>query len=130
MRTKENHVAYWKQTAADSWDSAEYLVKGKKYPEALFMYCLAIEKWLKAKWVFDNPGNYPPRIHDLHAIYGETELQLGADQIDFMDTINRWNFEGRYPDYKFTLKNIATLDYVNKQIAKLETLKQCLLNGL
>lgn len=130
MRTKEEHVQFWKQTAGDSWESADYLVKGKRYPEALFMYCLAIEKWLKAKWVKDNPGNYPPRIHDLHTLYSETELQLDAHQIDFMDTVNRWNFEGRYPDYKFTLKKIATPDYVNEQIVKLENLKQCLLNEL
>jgi len=113
MRTKDDHINYWKQTALDSWESAEYLRQGKKYPEALFLYCLAIEKWLKAKWVIDNAGNYAPRIHDLHSIYGETDLQLNAEQLDFMDTVNRWNFEGRYPDYKFTLKKIATLEYMN-----------------
>lgn len=128
--TKEDHIAYWKQTAADSWDSAEYLVKGKHYSEALFMYCLAIKKWLKAKWIADNPSNYPPRIHDLLSIYGETDLQFDADQLDFMSAVNRWNFEGRYPDYKFSLKKLATQDYMNKQVPKLENLKQCLLNEL
>lgn len=94
------------------------------------MYCLAIEKWLKAKWVTDNTGNYPPRIHDLLSIYGETDLQLTAEQLDFMSAVNRWNMEGRYPDYKFSLKMLATQDYMNKQLIKLEELKQCLLNEL
>lgn len=126
MLTKDDRIAYRKQTAGDSWESADYLFQGRKFPEALFMYCLAIKKWLKAKWVIDNAGNYPPRIHDLHSIYGETDLQLNAEQLDFMDTINRWNIEGRCPDYKFTLRKIATLEYMNEQIAKLEKLKQCL----
>ena len=130
MLTKDDHILYWKQTAADSWDSAEYLLNGKRFPEALFMYCLAIEKWLKAKWVMDNVGNYPPRIHDLHSIFAETELQLDADNLDFMATINRWNLEGRYPDYRFTLKKIATESYMQQQVAKLNYLKECLLKQL
>lgn len=130
MLSKEDHIGYWKQTATDSWDSAEYLLKGKRYPEALFMYCLAIEKWLKAKWVQDNAGNYPPRVHDLHSLYAETDLQLEADDIDFMATVNRWNLEGRYPDYRFTLKKIATDEYMQKQVKKLNQLRQCLLKQL
>lgn len=112
MLTKEDHINYWKQTADDSWESAEYLLNGKKFPEALFMYCLAIEKWLKAKWVKDNVDNYPPRIHDLHSIYAETDVQLSAADLDYMAAINRWNLEGRYPDYRFTLKKIATEEYM------------------
>lgn len=128
--SKDDHINYWPQTASDSWDAAEYLLNGKRFPEALFMYCLAIEKWLKAKWVKDNVSNYPPRIHDLHSIYGETDLQLSEDQLDFIGVVNRWNLEGRYPDYKFSLKKVATEEYINKQILKLENLKQCLLNEL
>ena len=96
----------------------------------MFLYCLAIEKWLKAKWVKDNAANYPPRIHDLHSLYAETELQLEADDLDFMAAVSRWNLEGRYPDYRFTLKKTATEEYMQKQIAKLNRLKQCLLKEL
>jgi HEPN domain-containing protein len=130
MLSKEDHISYWKQTASDSWETAEYLYGGKKFTEALFMYCLAIEKWLKAKWVKDNASNYPPRIHDLHSIYAETDLPLEADDLDYMATVNRWNLDGRYPDYRFTLKKIATEEYMQKQLAKLNRLKQCLLKEL
>ncbi len=64
MLDKTNHIDYWKQTANDSWETALYLYEGKKYPEALFLFCLAIEKLLKAHWVTDNVNNFPPRIHD------------------------------------------------------------------
>ncbi len=94
------------------------------------MYCLAIEKWLKARWVKDNANNYPPRVHDLHSLYAETDMQLEADDLDFMAMVNRWNLEGRYPDYRFTLKKIATEDYMQKQVVKLNHLKQCLLKEL
>ncbi len=51
------------------------------------MFCLAIEKWLKANWVKDNVGNQPPRIHDLQALYSETDLDLDAELTDFLDTV-------------------------------------------
>lgn len=130
MFTKQEHINYWKQTGNDSWETAEYLLQGKKYPEALFMYCLAIEKWMKACWVKDNVNNFPPRIHDLHSLYAETDLELDAELLDFMDTVNRWNLEGRYPDYRFSLKKIATENYMQKQTFKLKSLKQCLLKEL
>lgn len=130
MFAKQDYINYWKQTGLDSWDTAEYLYGGKKFPEALFLFCLAIEKWLKAHWVKDNIDSYPPRIHDLRSLYAETSLDLDADLLDFMDTVNRWNIEGRYPDYRFTLKKIATEDYMRKHWEKLKQLRKCLLEKL
>ena len=130
MLSKSDHINYWKQSSADSWETAAYLYDGKKYPEALFLFCLAIEKILKAQWVKDNVNNFPPRIHDLHSLYAETTLELDAESLDFLSTINRWNIEGRYPDYRFTLKKMATQDYMEKQFVKLNVLKQCLLKDL
>ena len=130
MFSKNDHIKYWRQTGLDSWDTATYLSNGKKFPEALFLFCLAIEKLLKANWVKDNINNYPPRIHDLHSILAETNVDLDSEQLDFLDTVNRWNIEGRYPDYRFTLKRIATEDYMSKQFEKLKLLKECLLESL
>ena len=130
MLSKKEHVDYWKQTANDSWETAEYLYGGRKFPEALFLFCLAIEKWLKAHWVKDNINNLPPRIHDLYTLYSETSLELGSEHLDFLNIINRWNIEGRYPDYRFTLKKMATEEYMLQQIQKLTSLKTCLLEKL
>lgn len=71
MLTKEEQINYWTKTGNDSWQSAEYLLSGKRKVAALFMFCLAIEKWLKAIWVKDNVSNQTPRIHDLQALYSE-----------------------------------------------------------
>jgi hypothetical protein len=47
---KSDHIKYWKQTAEDSWGTATYLYTGKKFSEAIFLFCSAIKK-LKAHWV-------------------------------------------------------------------------------
>lgn len=127
---KSDHITYWTRSGDHCWDTATVLATGKRYVEALFFYCLAIEKYLKANWVLDNTDNIPPRIHDLQSIYSQTDIELTPDLIDFMDTVNRWNIEGRYPDYKFSLYKLATGPYVEKHYPTLQALKTCLLERL
>ncbi len=130
MLSKKDHITYWLKTGNDSWDAAVYLKQGNKNVEALFIFCLAIEKWLKANWVLDYIDNIPPRIHDLQSISSQTDLQLDPMLIDFLDTINRWNLEDRYPDYRFSLHKLATAQYLDEQYLKLQKLRLCLLERL
>lgn len=127
---KQDHIDFWLRSGHESWEAGELLLQGKKYVEALFMFCLAVEKYLKANWVHDNIDDIPPRIHDLQSIYSQTDLNLESDFIDFLDTINRWNIEGRYPDFKFSMYKLATNEYSHKQFQKLKALKSCLLESL
>jgi HEPN domain-containing protein len=130
MLTKEQHIEYWKKSGLESWETALFLLNGKIHVDALFMFDLAIEKWLKANWVLDNQNNYPPRIHDLQALRTQSDTQVPEELIDFLDTVNRWNIEGRYPDYKFSLHVQATDAYMSQQIVKLNALKECLLKRI
>ncbi len=127
MLSKPDHINYWLKTGHDSWQAAEYLVAGKKNVEGLFLFCLAIEKYLKANWLFDNLSNQAPRIHDLQSLHGQTEVELTPELSDFLDTVNRWNLEGRYPDYRFSLHKLATPIYMELQLNKLLALRKCLL---
>ncbi len=130
MLAKQDHINYWLKTGQDSWQAVELLVSGKKNVEALFLLCLAIEKFLKANWLLDNISNQVPRIHDLQSIYGQTEIVLPPELIDFLDTVNRWNLEGRYPDYRFSLHKQATALYMHQQLIKLTDLRKCILERL
>jgi HEPN domain-containing protein len=123
MLSKEQHIEYWKKSGQESWETAMFLLAGKRNVDALFMFDLAIEKWLKGNWVLDNQNNYPPRIHDLQSLKNQTDLDVPADLIDFLDTVNRWNIEVRYPDYKFSLHAQATDEYLGQQLEKLKIIK-------
>lgn len=124
---KHEHISFWIQSGRHSWDAADTLMVNAKYVESLFFFCLAIEKFLKANWVMDNTDNTPPRIHDLQSLFSQTDIELPVELIDFLDTVNRWNLEGRYPDYRFSLYKLATKDYIEKHIVSLKSLKACLL---
>jgi HEPN domain-containing protein len=130
MLSREDYIRYWKTTGNNSWEAGVYLMEGKRNPEALFMFCLASEKWIKANWVLDNVDLQAPRIHDLQSLTSQTDLLLEPELIDFLDTVNRWNLEGRYPDYKFSLHRLATDEYMQLQFKKLQHLRTCLLERL
>lgn len=54
MMNKKDHINYWLRTGHQSWEAGILLMHGNKNVEALFMFCLAIEKYVKANWVNDN----------------------------------------------------------------------------
>ncbi len=96
----------------------------------LFAFHLTIEKLLKAHWVKDNINDYPPRIHDLPELYNQTDLNLENGMFDYLSSINEWNIESRYPDYKLKIYQRATDQYLNEHLQKILELKKCLLKKL
>jgi HEPN domain-containing protein len=130
MLTKEQHIEFWKKTAIEDWDTAEYNMQGKRNTAALFFFHLCIEKLLKAAWVKANVSHTPPFSHDLVNLANQTEIDLDAEWYDYMNTINRWNIEGRYPDYKMKLHSIANEDYMQLHYHKVGSLKKWLLSKI
>lgn len=100
-----------------------YLMKGKQNVFALFAFHLVIEKLLKAIWVKYNIDNTPPRQHDLTFIYNQTDLKLDSEWYDYLPTINTWNFESRYPDYKLKIYERANENYIKEHFEKILKLK-------
>lgn len=127
---KQQHVEWWKSEAEKNWETAVFLMNGKQNVFALFAFHLTIEKLLKAHWIKDNLGDYPPRIHDLPELYNQTELELENGWFDYLSSINDWNIESRYPDYKLKIYKRATNEYLNEHFEKVSKLKECLLQKL
>ena len=130
MMSKEEHIAWWKRSSDENWETAIYLKNGRQNLFALFAFHLVVEKLLKAHWVKDNVSNHPPRIHDLNEIYQQTDLQLPFGQADYLNAINNWNIEGRYPDYKNKIQKQASDEYLQYHLEKLTELRTCLLEKL
>lgn len=97
---------------------------------ALSMLHLVTEKTLKVHWVKDNFDNQPPRTHDLQNLHNQTELDLPAEDYDYLAIVNQWSIDTRYPDYKEKIYSIATESYLSMQFEKVLKLKTCLLEKL
>lgn len=128
--TKHDHILYWKETAESNWLAAQDLLQTGKYLERLFFAHLTIEKLSKAHWVKDNLDDYPPRIHGLARLLAATAVVLSPDQDVLVAELNRFQMEGRYPDYQRLIYNIATQAYTQQLLHDTEVFRQCLLSSL
>ena len=124
--TKAEHTKHWLESANESWDSAVYLAAGKHYALSLFALHLTLEKLFKALFIKESVTDTPPYTHDLQKICNELELDISAEDYDFLAIINSWNIRGRYPDYSKRLYQNTTEKYLKEQIEKVKELKKWL----
>ena len=100
MLTKEGHVQYWMAQADDDWEATEILFSSKKYLQSLFWGHLVLEKICKALWILNHESNSPPKIHNLIYLIGQTPLAPPDELMEIMIEANRFQLEGRYPEYR------------------------------
>ena len=124
--TKQDHIDYWLKTSEDDWRRFEFCANNKDYVFALFCLHLCIEKLTKALWVKDHKGNFPPKIHNLLALVERSSLNPDKTQYEFLDSLNQFQLEGRYPDYQGKIHKIATLTLVNEFSKKAKELRSCI----
>ena len=130
MKSKQDHIKYWIEQADDDWEAVETLYAGKKYLQSLFFTHLVIEKICKSLWIKYNDGNIPPRTHNLIYILSKTKIELSETESEFLLNLNRFQLEGRYPDYMTKMYKICNKDFTKTIIDKSKDLKTCLLKKL
>jgi len=130
MTTKEEHINFWLDQAKDDWEAVNTLLLGKKYLQALFFAHLVIEKICKAIWIRDNDSNIPPKTHNLIYLISQTRLKHEEEKDDFLLNLNRFQLEGRYPDYISKMRQICDKEFTNEMIDKTNKIRLWLLENL
>jgi HEPN domain-containing protein len=118
--TKEEHVKYWRESAQHDLESAEIIFNSGRFDWSLFVGHLALEKILKAIFVEQNDNTIPPKIHNLVRLAELSKIELDADQIFYLDKINDFNIQTRYPDYKLDFYKRCDAEYTNEQLSKIK----------
>lgn len=118
MMTKQDYINFWIDQAEDDWTAVDTLFKGRNYLQSLFFAHLVIEKLCKSLWIKFNQENVPPRTHNLIHLLTSTPIILTDEISEFMLSLNRFQLEGRYPDYVTKLHNICNEQFT---IPMLET---------
>jgi HEPN domain-containing protein len=111
MKTKSEYINFWVEQSNDDWRAVQTLFKGKNYLQSLFFAHLVMEKLCKSLWIKHNSENVPPRTHNLMHLLSSTPIKLTEDQSEFLLTLNRFQLEGRYPDYLTKIQNICTKEF-------------------
>jgi HEPN domain-containing protein len=127
MMTKNEHISFWLSQSEDDWAAVDTLFQGKNYLQSLFFAHLVIEKICKALWIKHNQENVPPRTHNLIYLMTATPIKLDDDKSEFMLYLNRFQLEGRYPEYMTRMHNICNKEFTAEMIEKTNLLKSWLL---
>lgn len=126
---KEEHVNYWLQSAEHDFKAANSLFKSKKFDWCLFVGHLVLEKTLKAIFVAHNE-KVPPKLHNLVKLAELARLILTEEQILFLDEVNDFNLETRYPDFKLEFYKRCTKKYAKGYLKKIKEFYQWLKSQL
>lgn len=130
MKTKEEYIEFWIEQANDDWNAVNTLFNGKNYLQSLFFSHLVIEKLCKSLWIKHNIENVPPRTHNLITLLNATPVKLSDEQGEFLLMLNRFQLEGRYPDYMTKMHNICNESFTNEIIQTVNDFRIWLLEKL
>lgn len=126
----EDHIGYWLQSANHDLEVAESLFSSSKYDYCLFLGHLVLEKTIKAVFVKNNNGKMPPKIHNLVRLAEISGLNLKEEQRLFLDEVNEFNLDTRYPDFKFEFYKRCTKNYTNEFFTKIKDFNKWLLSRI
>lgn len=125
--TKEEHINYWIKSSEQDWDVVMTLYDQKKYVYSLFFVHLSIEKLAKGLWVKYNEDNYPPRIHNIVRILSSTNLNVPSEDLAFLERLNEFQIESRYPDYSLNIHKIVDRQFTSELINKAKEIRKWLI---
>lgn len=88
----------WLGNAKSDYDSCLYLLKGARYPQALYFMCQALEKALKAAQV-ELKSQQPKKNHLLGDLAQASGLDIPNSQVEFLEDLTKDYNRVRYADY-------------------------------
>ncbi len=126
----QKQIEYWIKAAELDWTTANDIFNsGKNFHLCLFIGHLTLEKILKAL-VIRVTGSFPPKTHNLLRLAEIAKLDLENDVVNFLEELNQFQMETRYPDEKFSLYKIATKDFTSDKIKKIKEFKEWLMSKI
>ena len=114
------HIQDWLNSAEHDIEAAESLCVAGKCDWCLVLGHLVLEKGLKAFYVKDNENRMPPKTHNLVKLAEKTTIPLNAELKLFLDEVNDFNLEVRYPEYKQEFYKTCTKKFAEEYLNKIK----------
>ena len=114
MITKTQKIKFWVDGSIKDRKTAFDLYKLKHYDWCLFLWHLALEKIIKANIVKNNKEII--FIHNLIKLTQNTKLELSDEELKSLATINSFNLNTRYDDYKYSFYKKCNQKYTKKWV--------------
>ena len=129
--TQQEIVSYWIGKARDELDSANIMFNANKHLYAGFMCHQAIEKALKARYIYLKDDRQPYE-HNLERLSKMTDLfdKMTEEQRNTMRKLVPLYINARYEDYKNVMAELLTSQYCKKLILDTEVLLTWILHSM
>ncbi len=108
--TREEIVKFWIEGSDKDFKTMKHMFDSKDYHWSLYIGHLVIEKLLKAYYIKKVDIKHP-FIHNLLRLAEKSDLVLTDEKKDLLDTINYFNLQGKYADYKKNFYKRCTKDF-------------------
>lgn len=115
----EKTVQYWLDGAEYDMGVAEAMYEKEKYPYALFMGHLALEKLLKAL-VVKTTQEHAPYTHSLSLLAEKTGIEIPQKILKRVARFMEFHFEVRYPKEQKKFYNKCTKEFTNKKMQEIK----------
>lgn len=116
----DEHIRFWINSAEHDLETADSLFSAGKYDWCLFIGHLVLEKALKAFYIKDNQNRLPPKTHNLLKLAEKTTIPLNDERKLFLDEVNDFNIEVRYPEYKQQFYETCTKEFAEEYFTKIK----------
>ena len=107
--TSQEKFEYWLDIARYDLDTAEAMLKSKRWLYVVFMCQQAVEKLVKGLYVLYVDDNIP-KSHNIRVLFEKYEEQLSdsatEEMYDLFDNLTIHYLNGRYADYKQKLSEL------------------------
>jgi len=112
---------YWLRLCDEDVKSIKVNLKGKRYLLVGFLCHLIAEKSLKAV-IAERTNEIPPKIHNLVRLSELAGLanDLSVSQIDLLARLSRMHIDGRYAEYKESIRKTLSPEICKTLVAETE----------
>lgn len=112
-------IQYWLNGAEYDIGVAKAMFEKRKYPYALFMGHLALEKLLKAL-VVKATGKHAPYTHSLPLLAQKSRLDFPQKTVKKLAGFMEFQIEARYPDEQKKFYKKCTKKFADKKLAEIK----------
>lgn len=122
---KKDKIQYWIELSDYDLETANAMLKSRRYLYVGFMCHQTVEKMLKGYYASIH-DEIPPFTHNLAYLIEKSKLdnELTEDQQAFVDELEPLNIEARYPEYRERLLKQLTKNKCLELIDKTTGLQQ------
>lgn len=114
-------IKHWFSMADYDIKTAQSMFDAKRYPYALFMCHLSIEKLLKAI-IVKQIKEHAPYTHNLIELGKNTQINFKEEQKILLADLKEFNLEARYPEWKKDFYKKANRKYTEKYLIETKAL--------